>query len=601
MAKSHAQRTARSGQALSALTYAAAALIPLAVILLLIRPWENGLGVPFASGGDFTATGASIKGVLQNRSWLVNPSLGAPGVANSYETPGADTLFYLIIGALGITGAGWSVVMNLFYLLSYPVIGLATAFALRRLGSARVVAACGAIVYALLPYHWMRGESHLFLAFYATVPLLVLVAFRFGGDDVPLLGERMGDAPRPWDVRSRRSIAALAICVVGAMTGVYYAFFGAALICFAGARAALRNREPRIALAALALAVLMGSVAIAQVVPSKIATAQLPPNPSGLVRNPGQAEIAGLKVTQMFLPIDGHRIGAFARLKATYRAGLSQIGPSLNNEANIASLGILLALGFLVSLLAFVFWPERGSPDGAGSGWEAVRTAGFLNLCALLLATVGGFGAMLAVLLPQIRSYNRISVFIGFVSLAALASLADRAFARWQGGWRRAALYAALAVVTALAVLDQTPVSLAVAPMQAAQYRSGTAFGIAVTKALPAGAAVFQIPYMPYPEPGGPFFGMQDYDPLRGYVFTDGLRWSYGTMKGRPDDAWQKATAALPPAEMIAVAKARGFTALWVQLNGYADGGTGIRATLTGLLGEPVAVSDDGVFAVWKL
>ena len=601
MAGVDTEHMARGERALSGLTYVAAAFIPLAVILLLVRPWENGLAVPFASGGDFTATGAAIKGLLQNRSWLVNPSLGAPGVANFYETPGSDTLLYLIVGALGITGAGWSVVMNLFYPLSYPVIGLTTTFALRRLGSSRFVAACGAIVYALLPYHWMRGEGHLFLAFYAMVPLLVLVAFQFNGDEVPLLGERREGVSRPWDLRSKRSIAALAICVVGAMTGVYYAFFGAALICFAGLRAAIRSRERRIAVAALALAVLMGLVCVVQVLPSILAARPLGPNPAGLVRNPGQAEIAGLKVTQMFLPVDGHRIGAFARLKATYRAGLAQIGPSLDNEANMASLGILLALGFLVSLLAFAFWPERGSPDAAGGGWEAVRTAGFLNLCALLLATVGGFGAMLAVLLPQIRSYNRISVFIAFISVAALALLADRALAGWTGGWRRPALYAALVAVTVLAVLDQTPASLGVPPAQAAQYRSDAAFGAAVTKALPAGSAVFQIPYMPFPEPGGPFFGMQDYDPLRGYLFTDGLRWSYGTMKGRADDAWQKTTAALAPRYTVEQARAKGFSALWVQFNGYADGGAAIHAQLTTLLGEPVVVSGDGVFAVWKL
>jgi phosphoglycerol transferase len=303
----------------------------------------------------------------------------------------------------------------------------------------------------------------------------------------------------------------------------------------------------------------------------------------------------------MFLPVDGHRIAAFARLKAAYHAGLQQISPTMDNEANTAALGILMALGFLVSLLAFAFWPGRGSPPGEGEHVDLLRTAGFLNLCALLLATVGGFGAMIAVVLPQIRSYNRISVFIGFIAVVALAALAERGLGRWANGPRRVVLVAALVALTVLAVLDQTPPSLASAPAQVAQYRSDVAFGATLSKALPAGSVVFQIPYMPFPEPGGAVFGMQDYDPLRGYLHVDGLRWSYGAMKGRADDAWQKATAALPPAEMIAAAKARGFTALWVQLNGYGDGGAAVRAALTGLLGEPVAVSEDGVFALWKL
>jgi len=594
-------RSSRTRALLETLMYAIAALVPLAVIVVLMRPWETGFAVPFAAGGDATVIGMIIKGIIRTGSWLVNPSLGAPGVMNFYELPSADTLSFLMIRLLGFASGDWAVVLNVFYLLGYPAVGLAAAFALRRLGVSRVVAACGAVLYALMPFHWMRGEGHLLLSFYAMVPLLVLVAFWMDGDKVPLLAKREGSAPRAWDLRSKRSLAALAICIVGAGTGVYYAFFGAALIVFAGVRAAIRSGERRIALVGLALALTMGLVAVVQVLPNMIPASKLGPNTAGLVRNPGQAEIAGLKITQMFLPVDGHRIAAFARLKAAYHAGLQQISPSMDNEANTAALGILMALGFLVSLLAFAFWPGRGSPPGEGEGVDLLRTAGFLNLCALLLATVGGFGAMIAVVLPQIRSYNRISVFIGFLAIVALASLAQRAFTRWPSWPGRAALVAALVALTVLAVLDQTPPSLATPVAQVRQYASDVAFDAAVARAVPAGSLVFQIPYMPFPEPGGAIYGMQDYDPLRGYLHADGLRWSYGAMKGRADDAWQKATAALAPAEMIREARARGFSALWVQLNGYADGGAGIRGTLTGLLGEPVAVGGDGVFALWRL
>jgi phosphoglycerol transferase len=600
MGDATATRPARAGL-LDAVMYAVATLVPLAVIVLLIRPWETGLAVPFAAGGDAAATGAVVKGVLRTGWWLTNPALGAPGISNAFDLPGADTLLYVLIRLIGFGSGDWATVINVFYLLGYSVVGLTAVFALRKLGASRPVAACGAIVYALLPYHWMRGEGHLFLSFYAMVPLLVLVAFWMDGRGVPLLGPQEGSAPPKWDLRSKRSIAALAICVVGAATGLYYAFFGAALIVFAGVRAAVRSRERRIALAGLTLAVTMGLVAIVQAAPNLVLAAPLGRNPAGLVRNPGQAEVAGLKITQMFLPIDGHRVAAFARLKAVYRAGLRQISPTLDNEANMAALGILVALGFLVSLLAFAFAPSRGSPEGGPDGMEMVRSAGFLNLCALLLATVGGFGAMVAVVLPQIRDYNRISIFIGFISIVALAVLADRFLAKRTGRWARAGWIAALVAVTALAVLDQTPASLAVPMAQADQYRSDVALGAVLTSTLPAGTVVFQLPYMPYPEPGGPTFGMQDYDPMRGYLHVDGFRWSYGAMKGRADDAWQKATAALPPAEMVAAARARGFTAIWVQLNGYQDGGVAVRTALTGLLGEPAAVSGDGVFAVWKL
>ena len=96
-------------------------------------------------------------------------------------------------------------------------------------------------------------------------------------------------------------------------------------------------------------------------------------------------------------------------------------------------------------------------------------------------------------------------------------------------------------------------------------------------------------------------FGMSDYEPLRGYLHTTGLHWSYGAVKGRPDATWQQATAALPAPAMIQQLREKGFAALWVQLNGYEDGGTAILRELSSLLGSPAVVKADGVIAVWRL
>jgi len=207
---------------------------------------------------------------------------------------------------------------------------------------------------------------------------------------------------------------------------------------------------------------------------------------------------------------------------------------------------------------------------------------------------------MIAMALPQIRGYNRISVFIAFFSIVAVAVFADRLRARWTD--RRAALAVVLVLaIASLAVLDQTPASLALSDDAVSSYREEQAFARHVEDALPGGTAVLQLPYMPFPEPGGAVGEMQDYDPLRAYLHTDGLRWSYGAVKGREDDAWQEATAALPPEMLVREARAKGFGALWVQLDGYEDGGAAMRESLTGLLGPPTEATADGTIAVWSL
>jgi len=52
---------------------------------------------------------------------------------------------------------------------------------------------------------------------------------------------------------------------------------------------------------------------------------------------------------------------------------------------------------------------------------------------------------------------------------------------------------------------------------------------------------------------------------------------------------------------MIQQLREKGFAALWVQLNGYEDGGTAALRDLSSLLGPPAVVKADGVIAVWRL
>ena len=214
---------------------------------------------------------------------------------------------------------------------------------------------------------------------------------------------------------------------------------------------------------------------------------------------------------------------------------------------------------------------------------------------------MAGFGAIFAsVVSPEIRSYNRISIFIALFAFTVLGLLADRLIA-WRGGrrWRVAAALVVVAVAV-LGLLDQTPSDLASGVAYShAQYTTDAAFGQQVQAAFP-GKAVFQLPYLAFPE-SPPIYGMQDYDPFKGYLHTSGMHWSYGAVKGRPDAAWQQATAALPAPEMVRQLRAAGFDAVWVQLNGYKDNGAAISRSLTALLGKPIVVRADGVIAVWAL
>jgi phosphoglycerol transferase len=581
--------------------YVAAAVLPIGIIACLMGLWTADISVPFTYGLDALLAQAWIKGLIETGSYLTNPSLGAPGIAQFYDFPSADALNFLVLRVLGLFGTSTGTAVNIFYLAGYSAVGVATAFVLRRLHVSRLSSLGAAILFALLPYHYMRGESHLFLSMYWIIPLLLLVLVWLDSSDPPLV-KHGADGWFPFALRNRRSIAALVICAAVGASGVYYMFFGCFFLAVVGLRAALRDRSYRVALAAVALVLISAFVFAAQMVPSAVYSARHGGNPVAAVRYPLEAELYGLRITEMLLPIDNHRVPSMASMRAAYVA-TSLYG---NTEANMAALGIVGSLGFLLSISVLLLgWPRSSRRrEGPPETDEPVslRLLGFLSVSAVLFGTVSGFGAVFALAIsPQIRAYNRISVFMALFALITLGVLADRFIRLRKDATWRVVGPLVVALVVIFGVLDQTPAHLDDGLGQAAAvYAADATFGRQVQAELPSGASVFQLPYLPFPESPA-MFGMPDYDPLRGYLHTTGLHWSYGAVKGRPDATWQQSTAALPAPAMIQQLREKGFAALWVQLNGYEDGGTAILRELSSLLGPPAVVKADGVIAVWRL
>ena len=99
---------------------------------------------------------------------------------------------------------------------------------------------------------------------------------------------------------------------------------------------------------------------------------------------------------------------------------------------------------------------------------------------------------------------------------------------------------------------------------------------------------IYQLPYMSFPE-AGYVNRMVDYDPARGFLISDDLRWSYGAMRGRPGGEWQRRVAELPVRQLLDTLKQSGFAGIWIDRFGYKDAAASITAALQGALGvEPL-------------
>jgi hypothetical protein len=138
----------------------------------VLRLWRADLGVPIDQGGDATQIQMLIKSLIDHPWYQHNPNLGAPFGQTLYDWPGfvGDHLQLLALKLLTLFSGSVGVVVNAYYLLSFPAVALVAFLVLRRLGVSRGSALVCASLFSLLPYHFERRENHLFLAVYVSVP-----------------------------------------------------------------------------------------------------------------------------------------------------------------------------------------------------------------------------------------------------------------------------------------------------------------------------------------------------------------------------------------------------------------------------------------------
>jgi phosphoglycerol transferase len=278
------------------------------------------------------------------------------------------------------------------------------------------------------------------------------------------------------------------------------------------------------------------------------------------------------------LPVRDHRLEPLADIKERYE---DQIGVT---EASFATLGIVGSVGLALLFGALLLSAVR---TGAPRGSPLFRYAAVSAVVALLFAMTGGLAPAVSFLIsPQLHAWNRLSVFIAFFALLAVALLLDRL--RGRTAW---AVAAALLVVGAL---DQT--TGAMTPRYdevAAEWRSDETWVDQVDEALPEEAAVLQLPYVPFPS-SPPVGRMVDYDEVRPYLHSDDLRWSYGAMKGRPEDVGDDIASPAAAAQF-------GFDAVAVDRFGYPDNGAAVEAQLRALSKREPIVSPNGRLALYRL
>jgi hypothetical protein len=554
--------------------YVAAAVLCLVMLCLFFKIWRADLHVPFYYIGDSLFYAMSTKGLIENGWYWQNPAIGAPGTLQMYEFPTFDNGVVVVMLLISMFTHNPFVVMNLYYLLSFPLITVTSLYVLKKFDISYVPALFGSLLYAFLPFHFLRNQHHLVLNAYYVVPFGIMVTLWLAREEL-----------RP---RTKKFIAAVLICILLGSSGVYYPFFFCFLLLVGGALGALKVHRFR----PLVLAVVFTAITTATVIInlSPAFYYQYKNGQAGAMqRVPREAETYGLKISQLILPITVHRINFLDRFKRFHNAN------SMVSENDSTSLGLIGSIGFLALLVQLVYRKEL--VEGTRG---LLHDLSALNILSVLLTTIGGFGLLFSLYISSaIRCYNRISVYIAFFSFMAVAIGLETIYRKLTKG--RSIFYVVLAVILVIGFLDQT--SLWYVPSYASNkvdFVSDQEFVNQIESSVPAGSMIFQLPYVQFPETP-PINKMVDYDHFRGYVHSKNLRWSYGAIKNRDIDRAQQGVASLPPEELLQNLAFAGFSGLYVDRFGYQDNGAAMQGELSNILQTQPLTSPNGRLLFYNL
>ncbi|MDQ1424170.1 MAG: hypothetical protein QOD72_1668, partial [Acidimicrobiaceae bacterium] len=514
---------------------------------------------------------------------------------NLYDFPiSGDNGNFLIMRGMAVFISDWSLIVNGFLLFTFYTSAWSSYLSLRWLRCGRISAVVCALLFAFAPYHFIRGEGHLFLSSYFVIPIAVLLTVR-ASSGRPLIA-RGGDfgMDAPWPTKTwfhvRSTLPWVVLCLACASFGSYYMFFTVVTIAMAALVIAANQRSIRPLLTAVSYCSVIVAMFAFNILPNLLYRAKHGVNPVAGIRQPGELDVYGLRLIQILTPVPGQKLRFLS--DATEKLGKGYVSEPAQYFGLVASAAFLLMLGWL----AIAVLTPRRSPRA-----DVRALLGCLTAAWILIATTGGLDWFLTLInFTQIRAWNRVSILLMFTSLAWLALTIAPKMRRWAVA-SSVPGPVILVLVIAILVFALADQSSAVPDPSAYvnSFDSDKAFFATVEHQLPRAAMVYQLPYRRFPESPA-LFASADYDLLRPYLQTESLRWSYGGMKGRESD-WQAKLTGLPAEELTRDVVAAGFQAYVIDRAGYDDHGAQIEASIREAIGRPALASPDGRWSFFDL
>lgn len=532
-------------------------------------------------GGDAAANYAMVKLIASGQYFHQFIShVGYMGGFIQNDYPSADTfsILQIILIAKIFSTQNPFFITNVFYLLSYVFAAWTSLFVLKHCGIKLPLAIAGAMLFTLQTYHFYHGEEHLFLSSYFCIPLWILLCI-----DVYINGEVVISTNKR--LNNFWIIILLLLC---STNGVYYAFFGSLFLFTSGLLGWVRGNK-RALFSSTKLIILTVIILIAQILPTILNNNQEGANVGSVVRSALQTQYYGLRISQLLLPANYHRVSMLGQITQKY----NQVFYIDAYSSQDSHLGIVAAIGFIL-LVLLIFFVKIAKDN------KVILLMRDLNVVALLYALQGGFAVLFSYfIMDEIRSVVRISIFIAFFAIISILLILQNSLSKYK---EQNLIFWLLGVMLIyIAAFDQIDQQHFNNQIQMLQVFRDQSFIQKVERSIPQNSAIFQLPYLEFPEPSAVSNYMSPYEQFIPYLYSRDLYWSYGATKGRSIATWDMNTAILPPLQMIDKLILAGYSGLLIDNAGYKDANKEILQPLTKILNVKPMNSADNHFSFFNL
>ncbi|MBQ7535763.1 MAG: hypothetical protein IJT43_09125 [Stomatobaculum sp.] len=521
---------------------------------------QAGFQYPYAyNGGDDYSLLSQTKQLIQERWLWSTDRLGAPYGQNLLDYPSVllQNTEYLSIKFWSLWIKDPVVIVNIQLLLTFVFCSITAYYVLRKLGTGRFLSVCGSLLFAFAPYIYGRAVTHYCLTACYFVPLSVYLCYTayFREDCL-----QFRTLFKNW--KENFLLLLFCLCIVNNGIG-YYPFFTCFLLCVTAVCRWFETGDFKKALTSLKFIAIIVIMTLTALIPAFLYAAENGKNDI-TSRNLAGVEVYGLKITQLFIPLYSHGNEFLGTLISKYNSSMPLI-----NENTTSYLGMIAGIGFVLQMLCF--FGLRLNKETEKRIFLGCR----LSLATVLFMTVGGFISLLATVLQttSLRGFNRMSIFIMFISIAVLCFEGDLLLTKIQKPLIKKAIALFIIVLTLFGVFEQSPDILrnpAGLEANGIRWAEDEYYIGKIEASLQPGDMIFQLPYLPYPEGGGRN-QLPTYRLLNGYLHSDTLKWSFGAVKGRDVDQWIQSVSQMNGEEMVRTLIAAGFKGIYVDRSGMTD------------------------------